>query len=304
MKLDDGAVVRLDSSVTSARVLEPAAEVAGRDEVGKVLAQLIMVPIVEASVVASLMVRFIFSTFPLSGMSSLVPIHPAVPSSGTALMVSPSGTWAPDHESAGRPTVDRVLRARARCGHPLATFPAALRAGMTRSRVARQLPSLTCQEGGNRHAHHGIGYPPRLRRSSGTEGWQTQATRPRRHAARSAGRRSPRSRRDAAEDAAADGVVGDAPEEALDLVQPGGKGRGEVEAEALMPGKPGFDLGMLVGGVVVDHQLQGELLGRVAIDRAQEAQELLVAVSRHAFADDLAGGHFEGGNSIVVPLRL
>lgn len=37
------------------------------------------------------------------------------------------------------------------------------------------------------------------------------------------------------------------------------------------------------------------MLGCVAIDRAQEAQELPVAVSRHAFADDLAGGHVEGG---------
>ena len=50
---------------------------------------------------------------------------------------------------------------------------------------------------------------------------------------------------DAPEDAASDGVLGDQAEEALDQVEPGGGGRGEMEVEARMAFQPGFDLGML-----------------------------------------------------------
>ena len=45
---------------------------------------------------------------------------------------------------------------------------------------------------------------------------------------------------------------GELGEEALDGVEPGARGRREVEDEALMPGEPGANLRMLVGGVVVE----------------------------------------------------
>lgn len=45
--------------------------------------------------------------------------------------------------------------------------------------------------------------------------------------------------------------MGDEPEPALDLVDPGGVGWRVVDVVSLTPGQPGFDLGMLVRGVVV-----------------------------------------------------
>ena len=66
---------------------------------------------------------------------------------------------------------------------------------------------------------------------------------------------------DAAEHAAADGVAGDQAEEAFDLIDPGGRCRGEVEVEARMALEPGCDLGVLVACVVVDDEMQIEQNG-------------------------------------------
>ena len=98
---------------------------------------------------------------------------------------------------------------------------------------------------------------------------------------------------DALEDAPADGVLGDFGEEAFDLVQPGGRRRREVEMEAGVLFQPRLDLGMLVGGVVVDDQVDVEPLRRLAVEPAQETEELLVPVPLHALADDRAVEHVE-----------
>src|SRR5712691_7912094 len=60
---------------------------------------------------------------------------------------------------------------------------------------------------------------------------------------------------DAGEDAALEPLPGQLGEEALDGVEPGGRGRGEVEVEALVPAEPSLNLGMLVRGIVVDDQV-------------------------------------------------
>jgi hypothetical protein len=52
-------------------------------------------------------------------------------------------------------------------------------------------------------------------------------------------------------------------EEALDRVEPGGRGRAEMEMEALVPTEPGADFGMPVRGVMVDDQVH-LALGRVS----------------------------------------
>ena len=60
-----------------------------------------------------------------------------------------------------------------------------------------------------------------------------------------------------------------------------------------MAGQPGAHLGMLVGGVVVEdrvHQLSGRHGG---LDAVQKADELLVAMPRHALADHCAVQHIE-----------
>ena len=98
---------------------------------------------------------------------------------------------------------------------------------------------------------------------------------------------------DTMENATADGVAGDQAEEALDLIDPGGRCGREVEMEAGVVLEPSLDLGVLVRCVVVDDEMQIEQFWGVAVDGAQEAQEFLMAMAAHAFADDLARGDIE-----------
>ena len=66
---------------------------------------------------------------------------------------------------------------------------------------------------------------------------------------------------DAAERTPPNGSLGDDVEPDLDLVEPGGVGRGVVDVEARAGGEPAADLGVLVGRIVVDDQMDVELLG-------------------------------------------
>ena len=79
-------------------------------------------------------------------------------------------------------------------------------------------------------------------------------------------------------------------EEALDLVEPGGAGRREVDMPTRMAGQPTLDGRGLVGGVVVHDQMNVEVIGNLGFERAQELEELAAAVAWEALADDLAGG--------------
>jgi len=85
--------------------------------------------------------------------------------------------------------------------------------------------------------------------------------------------------RDAVEDAASDRFVGQFAEPALDEVEPGARGRDEVEVEARVTLEPRVDVGVLVGAVVVDDQVQLAVAGELAVEVAQELEELLVAVT-------------------------
>src|SRR5215203_5717449 len=91
-----------------------------------------------------------------------------------------------------------------------------------------------------------------------------------------------------AEDAPFQSPLGEGGEEGLHRVEPGTGGRGEVEGEARMAGEPGDHLGMLVGGIVVEDDVD-ELAGRdVRLDDVQEADEFLVAMALHVATDDVA----------------
>ena len=59
-------------------------------------------------------------------------------------------------------------------------------------------------------------------------------------------------------------VVGQQGEEPLDLVDPGGRGRREVDVPARPLGEPVADQLGLVGGVVVHHEVDVEVLGDAA----------------------------------------
>jgi len=71
---------------------------------------------------------------------------------------------------------------------------------------------------------------------------------------------------DALEDAAPEPAFGEYGEEALDRVEPGGAGRGEVEGPAGMAAQPGDHLGVLVGGVVVEDGVDGLARRDLALD--------------------------------------
>ena len=60
---------------------------------------------------------------------------------------------------------------------------------------------------------------------------------------------------DGSEDAALETPARELGEEALYRIEPGGRGRGEMEGPARTARQPGQDLGMFVGGVVVEHDV-------------------------------------------------
>jgi hypothetical protein len=92
----------------------------------------------------------------------------------------------------------------------------------------------------------------------------------------------------AAERASAQALAGDLSEEALDEIQPGGSGRGEVEMKARVFREPRLDQGMLVGAVVVQNEMDVLPARGLPINRVQECQEFAVGVARLTPLDDVA----------------
>ena len=74
---------------------------------------------------------------------------------------------------------------------------------------------------------------------------------------------------DGAEDAAFEASLGQAGEEAFHGVEPGAQGWGEVEDEAGMTAEPCDDLRMLVGGVVVEDEMDQLARRHGALDRIE-----------------------------------
>ena len=97
------------------------------------------------------------------------------------------------------------------------------------------------------------------------------------------------------EDTALETVSGELGEISLDGVEPGARGRHEVEDEARMTGEPGAYLGMLVGGIVVEDHMHHLAGWRLALNGIQEAEELLVTVALHTAPGHGAVEHVEGG---------
>src|SRR5260370_20192437 len=89
---------------------------------------------------------------------------------------------------------------------------------------------------------------------------------------------------DRAKDAALEAAPGEFGEEALDGIEPRARGRGEVEDEARMARQPGLDLRMLMGGVVVDDDVDDLTGGGLRLHGVEEAGELPMAVALHSTA--------------------
>ena len=93
--------------------------------------------------------------------------------------------------------------------------------------------------------------------------------------------------------AAANAFPGQHGEEVLDCVQPRAGGWREVECPARMAFQPGFDLRVLVSGVVVDHGFDRLAIRNLLFDGVEEADELLVPVALHAAPDHRPVQHVE-----------
>ena len=93
---------------------------------------------------------------------------------------------------------------------------------------------------------------------------------------------------DAGVAATADALCGDLGEEALDEVHSGRAGGGEVQLETGMLFQPDLHLGRLVGGVVIENQVDVARFLHAPVDATQQAQELFGTVTRHAFPDNQA----------------
>jgi len=91
---------------------------------------------------------------------------------------------------------------------------------------------------------------------------------------------------DVVKGAATQAFLGQVSKPTLDQVEPRTGGGRKVRVKARMAAQPTPDTGMLVGGVVVDDQVQVQFAGRLRIDALQEAGEFLMPVLRHAIPDD------------------
>jgi len=74
-------------------------------------------------------------------------------------------------------------------------------------------------------------------------------------------------------------LLGEFGKEALDSVEPGSGCRGEVEDKPPMLFEPCHDVGMFVGGVVVDDDMDRLFPGHSGLDDVQKPNELLMATT-------------------------
>ena len=85
---------------------------------------------------------------------------------------------------------------------------------------------------------------------------------------------------DGSEHASLEATARELGEEAFDRIEPGCRGRGEVERPAGMPCQPLAYLRMLVGRIVIDDGVDYFPCRDLLLDRVEEANELLVAYLR------------------------
>src|SRR5258708_36974040 len=94
----------------------------------------------------------------------------------------------------------------------------------------------------------------------------------------------------AAVSATADLARGEIGKPALDLVEPGGRGRREVQCKSRMPSKPALDRRGLMRAVVVHDEMHGKRGGGVLFPGPQELEELPGPRARGPLPDGLPGG--------------
>ena len=88
------------------------------------------------------------------------------------------------------------------------------------------------------------------------------------------------------EDAAFEAAAREPGEKALDGVEPGGRGRGEVKCPTRVTGQPGPDFGMFVAAIVVKDDMDQSAGRDLAFDAVDKAEKLLVPMALHALPED------------------
>ncbi len=83
-------------------------------------------------------------------------------------------------------------------------------------------------------------------------------------------------------------------EEAFNEIQPRRRGRREVEVHARVLVEPSHNGRMLMGGVVVENDVDVELGRNGTLDFAQKSEKLLVPVAWHAFVEHFTCGDVQG----------
>ena len=68
--------------------------------------------------------------------------------------------------------------------------------------------------------------------------------------------------------------------------------------------QPGLNIGMFVSTVIVHHQMQRYIAGKLLIQTSQKFQKLPIAMPGEALTDHFALATSNAANSVVVPLRL
>ena len=109
---------------------------------------------------------------------------------------------------------------------------------------------------------------------------------------------------DTFEDAAANTFSGDLGKEPLDHVEPGSRGRCEVQMEAGMGFEPALYGRSLMRGIVVNDEMEIETSGCLLVDQSEKAQELAMSMARHASPDNFAVQHIQrreqGGGAVAL----
>ena len=93
----------------------------------------------------------------------------------------------------------------------------------------------------------------------------------------------------------ADGLLGDKPEPAFRLLEPGPVGWCEVDMVARPCSQPGSDFEMFVCGVIVDDQMDIQFVRNVAIYVVEKGKKLLMPMAGFALGNHLAGGRIQCG---------
>src|SRR5215204_1535247 len=106
------------------------------------------------------------------------------------------------------------------------------------------------------------------------------------------------------EGASADPLLCHQAKKALDLIKPRGRSGRKVQLKAQVLFQPGFHLGVIVGHVVVNDQMQIQALRCLSINDAQEAQKLLVTVALEHCPMTAPVATLSAAKRVVVPWRL